>query len=155
MIAPEPDNTTWTFYPGERRNTPFTSWVGDQITIRIRLKLPSGVPATPENSRFIFRITDNTLGSVLYSADWDSPEVNPVEYDIDGLIEIRIPTEISDRWREGIYAAGVMIATDELQEERTPYTFFIRLRYSPVSPHRNIPYRGPMNAPILRNIGAV
>lgn len=155
MIAPESTNNTWTFEPRGRRNAPFDAWVGDQITFRFRLKLPDGTPATPENSRFVFRITDNTLGSVLYEADWDSEEVTQVEYEIEGLIEIRVPTQTTDRWREGIYAGALMLATDEIKDERTLYTLFLRLRYTPASPHRNVPYRGPANMAVVANVGAV
>lgn len=154
MIAPEASNNTWTFEPRGRRNTPFDAWVGDQITFRFRLKLPDGTPANAQNSRFVFRITDNTLGSILYQADWDSYEVTPVEYETEGLIEIVVPTTTTDKWREGIYAGALMLAREDLTDERTLYNLFLRLRYTPASPHRNIPYRGPLNLPIVANVGA-
>lgn len=138
MLRPSPQNPTWSFDDGYRQNQVLRYNVGEQIRLRMRIKLRDGTPADSSNSRICLMITDRVLGSELWSQDWTYDRITPL--DVHGLYEILILPRDTARWRAGTYAAELRLSDLQGDDTRTVYEFFVAMRYSAGSPHKDVPY---------------
>ncbi len=125
----------------------YRAFGGDDIQIRVRLEIPGTVtPVTPDNSILTFVLAAQRFAPVecaLWVGRWHAgiSEVDHVNHP--GLVDIKIPREVSGTLRRGSYLYG-MTVTDKLGEHRaTVLEGTILLEYGPVSPTHDIPYKDP------------
>lgn len=118
---------------------------GDTMRVRMRIYLPSGLPATPDNS-----VVDAVLVNQLFDARadslwigaWDAGVLQVDSVNHPGLVDITIPHTVSDELRRGQYMLGVRTTTSRGAHETvaTP-AVHILVDYSPVGSTHNIPYK--------------
>jgi len=114
---------------------------GDSWVVDADVWNPStGLPATPDTVKLEFVLTENRfIKEPFWTGTWYSGIV-PDE-NVEGLVHIRIPKEVSSELRRGVYAFS-LVATDFLDNvTETELKGHFDVEYEPTSPLHNIPYR--------------
>lgn len=116
---------------------------GDDWMLTTRITLPnSTTPATPDNSRVSFVLTETRFTDTpIWTAEW-LIGIQPVDLlNHPGLISIRIPDTISAALRRGAYAFSLTVADAFGRHLTTSLKGTLQVEYEPTSPQHDIPYR--------------
>jgi hypothetical protein len=120
---------------------------GDDIVLRARVQLsPTNEPVTPDNSILSFVLANQRFAPTecaIWTGKWHNgiSEVDHINHP--GLVEIRVPREVSAALRRGGYLYGLTV-TNKLGENRsTVLEGSILIEYAATSPTHDIPYKDP------------
>lgn len=122
---------------------------GDEWKLTTQLQLPDGTPCTPQNSRVTFAISETRFSSCPYWRGAWLAGIMPLNRA--GLVEIKIPQDISNELRRGVYSFSVLVQDVFLRKGQTQLTGSIQVEYEPTSPNHNIPYRHSQWGELDRN----
>ena len=122
---------------GDRRPI-YNAYVGDEITLRTQVVLGDGTPATPENSILAFILTDQRFEPCeIWAGSWR----NGAELLDSGLVEVKIPREVSETLRRGSFLFGMTVEDLHGNARRTVMAGSLLVEYAPTAPHHDIPYK--------------
>lgn len=125
----------------EDRMPVFKVFNGDTWTLDADAWDPStGLPAKPDTVKLEFVLTENRF---IKEPFWTGTWYNGIlpDENVEGLVHISIPKEVSSELRRGVYAFS-MTATDYLNNiTDTQLKGHFDVEYEPTSPTHNIPYR--------------
>lgn len=118
---------------------------GDELILTTRLKLKDGTPVSYDNSILTFVLSQNRFSKEPY---WTGTWRDGIElvnaHDHPGLVSIKIPKDVADLLRRGIYNFSIAI-TDKLQDhELVMLSGSLQIEYETASPQHSIPYKDPL-----------
>ncbi len=122
----------------------WTAKSGEDLVITTRIKAPpSGVnAATPSNSKIWFAFSDGIFQPKIWEADWNDEHVTEVDSeDHPGLIAIRIPDDIAEQLRRGVYFFSLEVSDAFGRNTQVQLSGSLLLDYVPTSPTHDIHYR--------------
>lgn len=114
---------------------------GDSLIIETIVLTPEGEPATPNNSKLMFTLSDQRFSrDPIWTGYWHDGIVQAGGA-TPGRVQIRVPDDITARLRRGSFIYSLR-ATDKLDNaRRTVLTGSLLVEYEATSPHRDIPYK--------------
>lgn len=113
---------------------------GDAWTVETVLRDPvSRGPATPENTRARFVLSENRFDGPIWTARWNEG-IEPSAIRA-GLVRVVVPKAVSSALRRGVYAFSIRVEdpTGTFRETQTRGHF--QVEYEPTSDIHDIPYR--------------
>jgi hypothetical protein len=140
-IKPRPVGTTPPF--DEDRMPLWRAINGDDLWMTTKATLMDGVtPATPTNSKLVFALSETRFNyTPIWTADWHAgiEEVDPENHP--GLVKIKIPDEVGDTLRRGVYSFSMTVSNRFGKDTTTVLVGNLLIEYEPTSPEHDIPYK--------------
>ena len=113
---------------------------GDSWTLEARATNPvTGLPAGPGDTVLRFVLSENRFTAPLWEGSWHDG-IEPIGT-VPGLVRIRVPQDLCDRLRRGVYAFSLLVADDLGARKETQMRGHFQVEYEPTSETHNIPYR--------------
>lgn len=113
---------------------------GDVMQTTTKLTLPDGTPATPENSRVRFALSDSQFcETVIWEGQWMTG-ITPVT-GAPGVVNIKLPQRIADSLRRGGYRYAIYVADKYGNNQRVVAQGGMLVEYTPGGPQHSIPYK--------------
>lgn len=118
---------------------------GDDIVLRLRVQVPgTAIPVDPDNSILVFVLSYQRFTpqvDKIWEGRWRAGIQEVDHADHPGLIEVRVPPDISADLRRGSLLYS-LVATNKLGEHRsTVVEGVILVEYAPTTPIHDIPYK--------------
>jgi hypothetical protein len=115
---------------------------GADLSFTTRVTLRTGTPVTPQNSRLLFKLSENRFHfDAIWAGEWDDGIEEVDRQSHPGLIKVRIPEDIGDALRRGAYSFSLEVSDQFGKDSVVPVVGTLLIEYEPTSPQHDIPYR--------------
>ena len=115
---------------------------GDDLCLTTMVSLSSGEKATLSNSNLHFVLAETRFHFVpIWEGTWRDgiEEVDPINHP--GLVKIKIPDDIGDTLRRGVYSFSMTVSDRFGKNTQTVLIGNLLIEYEPSSPEHDIPYK--------------